>query len=496
MAVRGSRMREVLKATTKTGSGSAISMLLTAAASKIMAVILGPYGVGLYSMLVQLNQTASIAGTVGGETALVQGLSSRKGSAKDDYATSVFWIFVLGAVSVSAGLLLLADWIAPMTLGSDVDGGATLVRWLALPATLTIVYVYVRGMLNGFRAIGRMAIAQVTVTGVNALLAHPVSTAAETGYFTAFIFMLSASYSAGIAIGAYKAHKMGWFKPFAGRKSTRLIGKASAKHFFSIATVTLFTGLIATGALLAVRALIIGSFGMEEAGVFNAAWTIGMTYAIIVLASFGTYYLPTLAQTSERQPRNTLMNQVLWVSTLMMVPMTVMAIVLKPLVIEVLFSNEFTPALGMLRWMLVAAYLKAFSWILAMPMLAYADMRTYFLVESFWYVGFLSLSAISIVGFTSTEGVGISFMILYAAYFAYTWQYAKRRWGFTPQRRLLAFWLLGLAMVIGSSIHTWNETMFSANETALWVAAVGAFLLVFLEKHQRQKILKRLKGSA
>ncbi len=70
-------MREILKAFFKTASGSAANVLLTVVALKIMAAILGPPGIGLLSLLRQTQQTALTAGTLSGQTALVQGGSSQ-----------------------------------------------------------------------------------------------------------------------------------------------------------------------------------------------------------------------------------------------------------------------------------------------------------------------------------------------------------------------------------------------------------------------------------
>lgn len=70
-------MREILKVFLKSGSGSAANVLLNVAALKILARMLGPSGIGLFSLLRQILQTALTAGTLSGQTALVQGASSQ-----------------------------------------------------------------------------------------------------------------------------------------------------------------------------------------------------------------------------------------------------------------------------------------------------------------------------------------------------------------------------------------------------------------------------------
>lgn len=482
-------MLEVLKATLKTGSGSAVSMTFAAITSKIIALVLGTYGIGIYSILVQVSQTSATVGTIGGEPALVQGLSSRRGAEKDDYAASVFWIFMLGTICVCLSILILAEYIAPAVLGDSDASTVGLIRWLTLPIALAIANIYFRGVLNGFRAIGRLAAIQVAIAAVSAILAYPVSLLVDTGYPIAFVVMMSVSYAVGVAAGAYTSLKEGWIRELVESRFKPEVSRSSAKHFFSIATVTMFTGLMATGTMLAVRALIVGHFGLEEAGVFSAAWTIGMTYAMIALASFGTYYLPTLSQTSEDGPRSELMNQVLWVSTLIMVPITVSAILLKPLIVQLLYSGGFTPALDMIRWMLIADYLKAMSWVLAMPMLAYADMRTYFKVETLWYLGFGGMSLAFITGYNSIEGIGFSFLLLYGLYLVYTWRYATKRWRFRISGRLATVWLMGLGLVAAASWRCWHMTEVNSLESLMWIAVSGTFILPLIGDKSRKYIL-------
>jgi len=76
-------MRELVKAVLKTGSGSGISLLLGVITMKVMAVVLGPSGVGLYSLLRQNMFSTISLGTLGGTVALIQGLASLKGQTRD-----------------------------------------------------------------------------------------------------------------------------------------------------------------------------------------------------------------------------------------------------------------------------------------------------------------------------------------------------------------------------------------------------------------------------
>jgi O-antigen/teichoic acid export membrane protein len=84
-------MRELVKAILKTDSGSGGSLLLGVVTMKVMAVVLGPSGVGLYSLLRQTMTSTISLGNLGGAAALVHGLVSFKGQARDTYLVTTFW---------------------------------------------------------------------------------------------------------------------------------------------------------------------------------------------------------------------------------------------------------------------------------------------------------------------------------------------------------------------------------------------------------------------
>lgn len=383
-------------------------MGLGVVASKIMAVIIGPAGIGLYSMLNQVNQSASLFGTAGGSPALIQGTASRQGRSRDNYLITVFWIFIAAGIITSIAIIGLAPWLTQFVLGESNESDIWLIRWLALPIILSVILGYLSGVLNGFRAIGRLAMVQIVAAAVNAGLALPVSHFVKIGYPIAFIGLLSLMYAAAIVLSLVFAKRKGWLSSLRARGFRPFIERDSARHFFLIAATTMVTAVFASIILLVVRSLIVSHSGLSGAGIFNVAWTFGFAYAMLVLGSFGTYYFPTLSLTHDKRARIDLMRKMFRVSTLLIVPLLVLAILLKPLLVQLFYSSDFLESLQTLRWMLVGDYLKTASWVMSMPIIAYADMKTFLWTEVTWWSGFLVLSAISIQGYGEMQGVGLT----------------------------------------------------------------------------------------
>lgn len=457
---------------------------------KIMAVVLGPSGVGLFALLRQINDFSSTL-TEGGQWALVQGLPSRKGQAREHYLVTTFWVFVLGTILITVVVLGLAPYIGIWVFGNDERQTISLVRWLAVPMALALALAYVNGVLNGFLAIGRVAMFQALGTAAMALLAYPASRLVEVGFPVAFIGLMTASYAVRLTLGAWSVLRAGWLAPLLRDLRLRL-DPDSFRHFFSFAGVLSIMALAATGGILAVRSLVVRYDGLAGAGIFDVAWTLSMMYVGLVWISFQTYYLPTLSAVTDPLDRIELVQRVARLATLVVVPAVTSVIVLKPLVITILYSSEFAPSLEIIRWMLIGDYFKVAAWVFAMPALAYANMKVLFWAEMLWYGGFLAFAALALFGFSSMQGIGVGFLLMNTVLLAYYLCYVRSRHQLPLSRGMTVPWLIGLALIVGASWHTWSDTQLDWFAAPLWIGAAVSFSWLSLNRNERRETLRML----
>ena len=167
-------MKELLKAILKTGSGTIGTVLFGILTTKIIAVFTGPSGIGLFSLLRQTQQTLTGLATMQGNTALVQGLSSRDESVKSAYAGTVAVLFILIGAVVCLALWFLSPDLAVMILNRKDAQAVWLIRGL-IPSILSASAVmYLGSLLNSFRAIGRLAFVQLLSSAGGAAAAYPL----------------------------------------------------------------------------------------------------------------------------------------------------------------------------------------------------------------------------------------------------------------------------------------------------------------------------------
>ena len=119
-------------------------------------------------------------------------------------------------------------------------------------------------------------------------------------------------------------------------------------------------GAMGSGVEFAVRAFIANSGTLADVGLYNAGYVVTVTYASIVFMSMETEYFPRLSAVNhDEEACNATVNHQIEVSVLLLAPLLEAFMLLLPFVIHVLYSSMFLPALGMIRFGVVAMLLRA-----------------------------------------------------------------------------------------------------------------------------------------
>jgi PST family polysaccharide transporter len=158
------------------------------------------------------------------------------------------------------------------------------------------------------------------------------------------------------------------------------------------------------------------------------------------------------------------------VALLLAGPAFLAMLALAPWIIDLLYSREFSEAVGILRWQVLGDVLKVASWPLGFVILAAGDGRTYMASESIAIGVFVLLVALGLPmwGIVST---GAAFLGMYVICLSVVYALARRRCGFRWEpivwRRLV---LLFVAAAAVAGLGAWRE---SAAVVAGLLAAIG-----------------------
>lgn len=457
----------------KAGAGSVLSMGLGVLAMKVLALVLGPSGVGLFSVLRQTQQVGVTLSVFNGQMSIIQGVASREKSAQGQYLATVFWIVLLLTVATSLGLWLCSPWLASRLTEQGRGESPLMFRYLSVAVLFGAAQAFLTAVLNGRKAVGRVAWVQVISLGSMALLAYPAAKLAKSGHPFALSGILAASAMLGtVAAFGLLLHEgsLGWLF----RSPSRRPRREDARSFLSMSGTLAITGLYGALIPLLVRAWAVQRHGLHGAGILDVAWTISLSYLMVILGSLSSYYLPTLSSTAAGPARAEVIGRMLRLILGFLCPIVVTAIVLKPVLLDLLYSRDFSPALKIMRWMMIGDFFKGVSWVFSFTMIAHSDMRTFLWSELTWGSATLAASAVFILGAGSLEGVGITYAALYVLYLLFTYAYAVRRYQFHLGSGTLKQGIVGACLVVAVSLWTWNDIRVSAWKSiaAITVAAL------------------------
>lgn len=453
--------RQILRSTSIIGGASFVNILIGLVRVKIVAVLLGPAGVGLIGLLLNLVATASSVAALGIGAVGTRQIAEAAGR-EDDHAVAVarralFWGTLAMSVVGALVFWLLRDVLATHVLADPALSYE--VGWLALGVGLTVAGGSQGALLNGLRRIGDLArismvsAALATTLGVGALLLWH-----EKGILLYLLMTPVASF----VVGHWYVARLP--KVQAPPPLLRELAQ-QWRTLVRLGTAFMLAGLVAAAGELAARTLVQRTLGAEALGQFEASWLISMTYIGFVLRAMGTDYYPRLtAVIHDHAAANKLVNEQTEVALLLAGPVFLAMLGLAPWVIELLYSSRFAEAAAILRWQILGDILKVVSWPLGFIILAAGDGRTFILSEALGMTVFVICVWIGLP-LLGVRATGFGFLIMYVIYLPLVYWLAVRRTGFRWARgvaaRALLLFAIGAVTAIIAQFHALAAAVFS-----------------------------------
>ena len=456
--------RQILRSTSIIGGASVVNILVGLLRTKVVAVLLGPAGLGLIALLQSLMNTATAIAALGfanvGTRQIAESMGRGDPTAVAAARRALFWGTLLLAIVGAAGFWLLRGVLASDVLKTPSLSGD--VGWLALGVALTVAAGSQGALLNGLRRIGdiaRVSIASAllsTVLGVGALLLW--------GKHGMLVFVLATPLASFLFSHIYVARL--------GRlRAPRTPLPKLAAQWTTLARLGLafmLSGVVVTAGQLIVRAMINSNLGPAALGHFQASWAISMTYIGFVLGAMGTDYYPRLtAAIHDHATVNRLVNEQTEVALLLAGPVFLAMLGLAPWVIDLLYSSRFEVAAQILRWQILGDILKVASWPLGFILLAAGDGRAFLWSESVAMAAFAGLVWLGLL-VLGIQAAGVAFLGMYVLYLPLVHWLARRRTGFSWDRRVI----MQLLVLVASALVVFAIAAWSVwGGAALGVAA-------------------------
>lgn len=473
MSETSASYRRILKSSSIIGGASFLNIAIGLVRTKVLAILLGPTGVGLVSLYRGLMVTASSIATMGVDTVGTRQIA--EANAKDDARTlaiarrALFWATVvlgsLGALAVWSLRRLLAQRVLGSTAHANVVG------WLAIGVALTVVAASQGALIQGMRRIGDLARASVYGAVLNTVVG--IAVIWKWGE-SALVFFVLLTPIASFLLSWWYVSRL----PKAG--NFRISAPEMTHQWQTLLRigVAFMGGTVAMSLVqLWVRVDVGNVLGTHALGQFQASWTVSQQYIDFILAAMAADYYPRLTGVIHDKAAAThLINHQTEIALLLAGPVFLAMMALAPWVIRLLYTAAFAPAVEVLRWQILSDVLKIASWPLGFLFLAAGDGKTFLWTE----VTALLVMGITVATLLRTVGLditGIAFLVCYVYYLPLVYWLGRRRIGFhwSPSVvRLLAV-TFAACVAVDLLVHftRWGAIIGCAASVLFAVHAVG-----------------------
>ena len=475
----------IIRSTGLVGFVQVFKIFFGIAQSKILAIIVGPSGFGIWSLYHTFAMMVSSFSTLGIDQAGVRQIAKNIDNEND--ISKTLWVFrtliCFFSTLCLVLIILLRKYLSIFLFGNDEYAFGIIVVGVAI--FFNTIQQSNISILNGYRHLRKLAYCQIIGAACGAFFSILfVSLFKEKGIA---LFILISSFIASIISSIYV------------KKLNFKINRPSLNDFKKESNVLLSIGLgIAYSAIIVAiftsltQVYIRERFGLSWVGMYNSSNTICGVYIGVVLSAMGVDLMPRLSKIAEdNEGVNKMVNEQMELGVLFSSIGVICVIFFAPIVLKILYSNDFLPATDIIRWHILSTSLRVLSFPLGYVLIVKKKIIKYIIVQTILWGGAYFM-LILLTSFWGTKALGINYFITYIIYIYILYLFNNEI--FKPSILLKRIILINSLFILVS----WGINYFILNHTLK--SAFGCIILLFdiywvviyLKKHMSIDILSKL----
>ncbi len=445
---------QILKSTAVIGGASLINIAFAILRNKVIAVLLGPQGVGLMALYTSIADLAQALAGLGVQASGVRQIAEAVGTA--DHQRISRTVIALRRVSLVLGLTgavllaLFAYPVADLTFSDRSYGVAVMI--VAAGILFRIVSAGQTSLIQGLRRVSDLAAISVLGAVLSTAISIPlIFWLGEQGIPWSMLAMSMVT----LLVSWWYTRKVQVEAPQS--MSARDVMREIAP-LLRLGLVFMMSGFLTAGAAYGIRLIVLRNDGVFAAGLYQAAWALAGLYAGFILQAMGTDFYPRLTAVSgDNTACNRLVNQQTQVSVLLAGPGLIATLTAAPLVMTLFYSAEFSPAVDLARWICLGMMLRIVAWPMGFIVLAKGASKLFFWTEVAATVVHVGLAAL-LVPVVGPSGAGMAFCGLYVWHTGLIYILTRRLSGFrwTPVNGKLALGFLATASAVFAAFHAFS----------------------------------------
>lgn len=427
---------QILKTTFIMGGSSFIVTILGIVRIKFVALILGPTGVGLTGVYMNIANLVRTFSGMGISESGVRQIAGAVGTGNHEtIARTVLGIRRASLLTGAAGLcmlLFLSGTVSRLTFGThdrtfDIAILSATIFFMAVSGGQT-------ALIQGTRRIGDLSKMNIWGALLGTLSSIPIVYAfGERG----IVYILLAVSATGILTSWWYSHKI-------EIPSVALNWRDSlseARPLVKLGVALMLGSLMAAGVQYALRVMIVRYEGLSAAGVYHAATTLSLVYVSVILNAMLTDFYPRLSTAAhDHEECRSLMDKQAEVGLLLIVPGILAIMAFAPFIIVVFYSSRFMDAVELLRWQMLGGALRAVTWPMGFMIRAQGNGKLVLWTELYANSIHLGLAWLGIT-YLGLTGIGVSFFVKDLAYLFLMYWVVRKNYKFAFSSATLKIFL-------------------------------------------------------
>jgi enterobacterial common antigen flippase len=467
---------EIIKATGLLGGAQIIEILMKIGRNKIIAVLLGPLGVGLIGLYQSIIDLIRSSTGFGLRSSAVRDIAA---AARDENHNRIAktililkrWVWFTGLLGMTVTFAFSTP-LSRYAFGDEVYSSS-----IKLLSVVLLIFAIAEGrmaLLQGLRRIGTMAQAKVWGVVLAFFLTIPLYWLFGTAGIVPAIML---TYLCMLILAVYYARKIKYEKVKLSLKDTFTGGLGMVRLGFFL----VLAGLSNTAAMYIVRGFIANKSGISGVGQFQAAWNLSSIYLSAVLHAMASDYFPRLSAVNDDNKKVTrLVNEQTEIALLVSGPLVVGMLTFVNLIIRVLYTQEFLDTVSILHWQLSGTLLKVVAWPLGFIILAKGLGGIFLLMEILSKI-FYIIPIYFFWNIADIEITGIAYILAYILYLLMVYSFSRLLcefcWSKENKKLISIFSLLTILAFFSSKILS-----------GLFGLVSGCLLLVFASTYSYLKL--------
>ncbi len=397
--------RHILKYTSVFGSVQGLNILTGIVRNKIVAVLLGPQGMGLISIFTSTLNLVASSTNLGITSSAVRNISSDFDCGETERIQNTVKIVRSWSFLTALTGMLLCILFSPVLDDITFTWGNHTLHFILLSPIIAMLAITggETAILKGLRKLRQLAKIQVLAAFITLITTVPIYCFfGQAGIVPSLVLFALIS----MLITMYYSFRL---CPLRISFSRSVLSQGSGMVRLGVAFV--IAAIMGSGAEFAIRTFLNRTASLDVVGLYNAGFMMTMTYAGMIFSAMDTDYFPRLSAVGNNiGVQNNTVNSQITVSVLLISPLLVAFMLGMPFLLPLLYSGKFLPVIGMMQITIIAMFLRAIKLPIAYINLAKGNSIAYMILE-----GLCALVQVVsvIVGYSigSLSGTGVALVI-------------------------------------------------------------------------------------